>query len=140
MSPFRDALAVPVSAGELLDKITILEIKGRRIRDEAKRANVRRELEWLQAVRQQSVPASAALDALVAQLRQANERLWDIENAIRACEREVNFGERFIELARSVYQTNDRRSFLKRQINVLLGSVIVEEKEYADWREAGASS
>jgi ADP-heptose:LPS heptosyltransferase len=135
----RGDLAVPVSVGELLDKITILEIKRDRIADAAKRANVLRELELLQAVRREAVAGAAGLDELVVELRNANERLWEIEDDIRACEREGDFGEKFVELARSVYMTNDRRSLLKRRINELLGSAIVEEKAYTEWGQPGSA-
>jgi hypothetical protein len=122
---------VPVSAGELIDKITILEIKAQRFTNEAKRANVLNELDHLRAARQQAVPASAKLDELTALLKVVNERLWDIEDAIRKCERSAQFEHRFVALARSVYKNNDERSALKRRINDLLGSPLVEEKSYA---------
>jgi Family of unknown function (DUF6165)/Tetratricopeptide repeat len=125
---------VPVSAGELLDKIAILEIKHERIVDPAKRDNVRRELDLLLAVRRESVAESAALQALVADLKRVNEQLWDAEDAIRLHESANEFGARFIELARTVYQANDHRAALKRQINELLRSPIVEEKSYATQR------
>ena len=120
----------PVSAGELIDKITILEIKRERITDEAKRGNVGRELDLLVAERRRSLPSSPELDALTAELKTVNERLWDIEDDIRRCEAAAEFGDRFVELARSVYKSNDERSALKRRINDLLGSAIVEEKSY----------
>jgi hypothetical protein len=123
--------AVPVSAGELFDKISILEIKTARITDVEKRRHVSVELDLLRRERDQRLGRSEELDRLVAELRQVNEALWEIEDDIRVCERDADFGPRFVELARSVYTTNDRRSALKRQINDLLGSAIVEEKEYA---------
>jgi len=129
--PAGEPLRAPVSAGELLDKITILEIKQQRLASEAGRGNVRHELLLLEAIRQASLPASAELAALTAELKRINEQLWEIEDAIRLCERAGDFGERFVGLARSVYQSNDRRSALKRQINTLLGSALVEEKSYA---------
>jgi hypothetical protein len=122
-------LLVPVSAGELVDKITILEIKQERIGDETKRANVARELALLAEVLK-SLPASAALQELTKKLKEVNEQLWEIEDEIRRCERAADFGVQFIQLARSVYQINDRRSEIKRQINELLKSAIVEEKWY----------
>jgi Tetratricopeptide repeat/Family of unknown function (DUF6165)/Glycosyltransferase family 9 (heptosyltransferase) len=123
-------IQVPISAGELLDKLTILEIKLERIENETRRANVRRELELLQAVRQQSVPSSTDLEALAADLKQVNEQLWEIEDELRRCERALDFGVRFIELARQVYQTNERRFAVKTRINDLLRSPLVEEKCY----------
>lgn len=122
-------IVAPVSAGELLDKITILEIKAERISDAAKLANVRRELEALAALRDQH-----GLDALVtltADLKVVNETLWQVEDEIRELEAASRFDARFIELARAVYVTNDRRAALKKEINLAVGSAIVEEKSYA---------
>ena len=124
-------ITVEVAPGELIDKITILEIKLERMNDEAKLANVRVECDTLIAARDAVVPASAELDALTAELKAINESLWEIEDDIRDCERGKDFGPRFVELARSVYFTNDRRSDVKRKINALLGSRLVEEKSYA---------
>jgi hypothetical protein len=121
----------PVSSGELIDKITILEIKQNRIADGAKRANVVQELDLLRAERARSLPSSPELDALAAELKSVNERLWEIEDDIRRCEAACNFGDHFVELARSVYKSNDGRATLKRRINELLGSALVEEKSYA---------
>jgi len=123
-------LLVPVSVGELLDKISILELKDAAISDPAKRANVVRELELLRTVRRSEVAASPALDALYAELSAVNGRLWDIEDRIRDCERDARFDAGFVALARSVYRENDHRALLKRQINELAGSDIVEEKTY----------
>lgn len=124
------ALAVEVAPGELLDKITILEIKSERIGDEAKLRNVRTELETLRAVQDRHLTRTAALDALYADLKKVNEALWQIEDDIRDEERKEEFGARFIELARSVYRQNDRRAAIKRRINDLLGSRLLEEKSY----------
>ena len=123
-------ILVPISPGELLDKITILEIKLARMTDEAKLANVRLELEALAAV-EATLATSTALSALRKALREVNEALWEIEDDIRDCERAGDFGSRFVELARAVYHTNDRRAALKREVNVALGSALVEEKSYA---------
>jgi len=120
-------LQAPVSWGELVDKITILEIKAARIVDPAKLANVQRELQALVAVRDAQGKPPAML---AAELRQVNEALWDIEDRIRECEQRGDFGPTFIELARSVYKTNDRRAALKRRINDAMGSELVEEKSY----------
>ena len=126
-------IRVPVAPGELLDKIAILEIKAARIADPAKNANVRVELAALARVRDETVAASVELDRLSRALREVNEALWDIEDAIRDCEAAADFGPRFVELARSVYRTNDRRAALKREINLLLGSELIEEKSYAPY-------
>ena len=126
-------LEVEVSAGELVDKITILEIKAERIADPDRLANVHRELRSLTAARREAIESSAELDELTAELRRVNERLWEIEDDIRDCERKRKFGERFIELARAVYRTNDRRAAAKHRINELLGSELVEEKDYAEY-------
>jgi DNA repair exonuclease SbcCD ATPase subunit len=122
---------VEVPAGELIDKITILEIKAVRITDAGKLENVHRELQVLCQARDAAIQGSAELDTLTSQLKAINQILWQVEDAIRDCERNQDFGPEFIELARRVYQTNDRRAELKRQINQLLGSRFVEEKSYA---------
>lgn len=119
----------PVSVGELLDKITILEIKRERITDPAKRANVEREYEALVAARGKLV-LNGAIDPLIAQLKQVNEALWEIEDDIRECEAKANFGAKFVELARSVYKQNDRRAALKAEINNLCNSSLREEKSH----------
>lgn len=121
---------IPVSWGELFDKLTILEIKQARIDDPQKLANIDRELEALRAVYSESALPGAALQELIDELRRTNEALWEIEDDIRTCERNKDFSERFIELARSVYQTNDKRADLKLRINRLLGSELIEEKSY----------
>jgi tetratricopeptide (TPR) repeat protein len=123
---------VKVSPGELLDKITILQIKRRRFTDAAKLANVGRELDLLAAVLGRSVRGSPELDRLTDELRSVNEALWEIEDQIRSCDRQQDFGPRFVAVARSVYQQNDRRAAIKRQINELLNSEIIEEKGYSD--------
>jgi post-segregation antitoxin (ccd killing protein) len=124
-------LSVPIGPGELVDKITILEIKSERLASLDKLANVRVELAALVAARDAAIEVSEALAQLTAGLKKVNEALWQIEDEIRDCERSADFGPRFIELARAVYRSNDQRAALKRQINELLGSVIVEEKSYA---------
>lgn len=129
------ALLVPVSWGELLDKIAILRIKSERITDTGKRANVIRELERLDELRSGSIVESDELAQLEKELKEVNEALWDIEDDIRVCEKERDFGSRFVELARSVYKTNDKRAALKYSINMLLGSDLVEEKSYEPYDE-----
>ena len=124
------ALLAPISAGELIDKITILRVKATRIDDAAKEANVRTELALLEETAARELPPSPALEALVAQLTEINAALWDIEDGKRDCERRQDFGPDFIALARRVYMDNDRRAAVKRQINTLVGSEIVEEKSY----------
>lgn len=127
-------IRVPIAAGELFDKITILELKSERIADSGKLANVRRELAALQAVRGSAVVETPELAALVAELKGINEALWDIEDRIRACENAGDFGPDFVALARSVYRTNDERARIKHRINELLGSDLREEKSYAAYR------
>ena len=122
-------LLVPVSAGELFDKISILQLKAAAIADPAQRANVQHELALLDAARREIAP-SPELDALGAELAAVNRELWGIEDDIRACERAGRFDAHFIALARGVYRANDRRAALKRRINELTGSEIVEEKSY----------
>jgi hypothetical protein len=126
-----EEVRIPIAPGELIDKITILEIKTERIRDSAKLANVRTELAELAAVRERCLPSSAELARLTSALKAVNEALWQVEDELRECERARDFGPRFIQLARSVYQQNDRRAALKRQINEQLGSRLIEEKSYA---------
>lgn len=128
-----DQLMAPVSPGELLDKITILEIKSERISDPQKNANVRTELNLLNAIWAEGVPAEIDLSAQRAALKAVNEQLWVIEDDIREEERAKRFEQRFIDLARSVYVTNDERARIKKEINLALGSVIVEEKSYSDY-------
>nr|MBV6630508.1 hypothetical protein [Oceanococcus sp. HetDA_MAG_MS8] len=128
-----DQLMAPVSPGELLDKITILEIKSERISDPQKNANVRTELNLLNAIWAEGVPAEIDLSAQRAALKAVNEKLWVIEDDIREEERAKRFEQRFIDLARSVYVTNDERARIKKEINLALGSVIVEEKSYSDY-------
>ena len=123
----------PVSVGELLDKITILEIKTERIRDPAKRALAAHELAELNRTKAAHVPASQAVDEHCADLKQVNEALWEIEDKIRLKEKAAQFDAEFIALARSVYRTNDRRAEIKRLLNSLLGSAIVEVKEYDEY-------
>lgn len=125
-----DTIQAPLSPGELLDKISILEIKSERMSEVAKLVHVRAELALLRAAWGRSVPDDEPLRALRAQLREVNQQLWEIEDAIRAKERAGKFDADFIELARSVYFTNDRRARIKQELNRLLGSGIVEEKSY----------
>ncbi len=124
------SVLVDIAPGELIDKITILTIKSERMDDEAKLANVRHELEILTATRDKDITTSPELDALTAKLKTANEALWVIEDDIRDCEAAKDYSQKFIDLARAVYVTNDERAKLKREINILLGSDIVEEKSY----------
>jgi hypothetical protein len=126
-------IEVPISVGELVDKLTILAIKSEKIADAGKRANIRREFDALEGVLKPLLAATPTLAALQAELKSINEALWQIEDDIRDCERQRNFGPRFIDLARSVYQTNDRRAATKRRIDELMGSEIVEEKSYAPY-------
>jgi len=126
-------IMVEVAPGELIDKITILEIKAAQITDAAKLENVRIELETLSAVRDNEIPPSDELTATTSALKVVNEQLWEIEDNIRECERKGDFRETFIELARSVYRSNDRRAALKREVNQLLGSRLMEEKSYAEY-------
>jgi hypothetical protein len=126
-------ILVPISPGELLDKITILRIKAARMTDGAKLANVRRELMQLEQTWNDSGAAAAGLGAEEASLTRVNEKLWVIEDEIRDEERAQRFERRFIELARAVYVTNDERAAIKKRINTRLGSSIVEEKSYQQY-------
>jgi hypothetical protein len=127
----RGGIRVDISPGELIDKMTILELKLERISDAAKLANVRLEYDVLMDVYAREVAESVALRGLTERLKQINAALWDIEDNIREHERAKNFDAEFVTLARSVYRTNDERSAVKRAINELLASKIIEEKSYA---------
>ena len=128
-----DNIHVPVSPGEVLDKITILEIKSERMEDPEKVANVRVELALLQETWASAVSEDDVIRKLHGQLKEINETLWEIEADIRDKERVKEFDDRFIELARAVYFTNDRRSKVKKELNIHLGSQIIEEKSYQDY-------
>ena len=129
-------ILVPVSFGELLDKIAILQIKSERMSDPAKLANVRNELSALEKTWMAHPAADADVIRLRAELKDVNERLWDIEDDIRVKEKAQAFDDAFIQLARSVYFENDERARIKREINLALGSAYVEEKSYQDYRQA----
>jgi len=129
-----DEIRVPVSPGELLDKITILRIKSRRMADLNKLANVRRELEALEETWRNSPYAAVAIEDDVRELLEVNERLWTIEDDIRAKERAGAFDADFIRLARAVYIENDERAAIKKRLNLKLGSTLVEEKSYAEYK------
>ena len=125
------SVSVEISPGELIDKITILEIKLDRMVDAEKLVNVKREFEVLAAVRDGALKQTPELERLSADLKKTNESLWEVEDDIRDCERANDFGDTFVKLARAVYVNNDKRSQLKREINELLGSSLIEEKSYA---------
>jgi hypothetical protein len=126
-----NVIRVEVAPGELLDKLAILQIKSERISDPVKVRNVRAELAVVDETRRRHVPDVPGLAELMRELKEVNERLWDIENHIRECEKRQDFGSDFIALARAVYQTNDRRAAIKWRINELLGAKFREEKEYS---------
>lgn len=130
-------ILAPVSAGELIDKITILEIKSERIEDAAKLRNVRDELAMLEQTWAEQPAAATDVSDPRARLKQVNEALWEIEDAIRLKEGAGAFDQEFIDLARSVYRQNDKRAAIKREINLKLGSRLVEEKSYADYSRPG---
>ena len=127
------SLPAPVSVGEFLDKLSILEIKSDRIRDPQKLDNIRHELQQLRGIWQGSDYAAASLEPEYSRLKAVNERLWEIEDEIRELERARRFDADFIALARAVYITNDERSVLKKALNLRLGSDLVEEKSYAEY-------
>jgi hypothetical protein len=128
----RDAAPrIPVSWGELIDKITILEIKQERLRADVALANVRNELGLLQMIADPVLAEQPALARMKCRLRAVNERLWDVEDRLREKEQERDFGAEFVELARSVYRYNDERAALKRTINDAVPCGIAEEKSYA---------
>jgi uncharacterized protein YukE len=127
------SIKIELSVGELLDKITILQIKSERISDKAKLENINKELSVLQSQWETSSYSQNNLDKETRELKSINEELWDIEDKIRDKEREQAFDQEFIELARSVYFTNDKRADIKHVINSKTGSELTEEKSYSDY-------
>jgi hypothetical protein len=126
-------IEVPVSWGELVDKITILQIKSDRMTDEGKLANVRKELSLL-SEKLGAHAENPEVSRLTKDLYEVNAALWDIEDDIRDCENAGDFGDKFVQLARSVYITNDKRAELKREVNFALGSGLMEEKSYQKYK------
>lgn len=131
----QTSLTVEVSVGELFDKLTILQIKAEHITSPDKLANIHNERILIEKTIETHIPTSPALDRLVARLKQINEQLWEIEDAIRAKEAAQEFDQEFIDLARSVYFTNDKRGVIKGEINKLLGSRLIEEKQYTHYEK-----
>ncbi len=129
-----DKILVEISPGEMIDKITILSIKSDMISDEDKLKNINYEHSILLKTRDKFLPQSPELEKLSFNLREINEKLWKIEDEIRDCENRKDFSETFIDLARAVYITNDERSNIKREINLLLGSKLIEEKSYQSYQ------
>ena len=129
----KDNLVIPISPGELIDKITILEIKRESIVDKEKLSNINLEYKVLLETLENKIIASNEIDSLRIKLKTINKSLWDIEDQLRDLERSKTFNEDFIKLARSVYFTNDERSEVKKSINKLLNSEIVEEKSYSKY-------
>lgn len=127
-------ISVPISVGELVDKITILEIKLERMRNAIQLANVGKELALLSDILNGLSSDTPEVEIHKTELKRINEELWEIEDEIRVLERDKNFGDRFVELARAVYVTNDRRAAVKKTINAALGSELTEEKSYADYQ------
>jgi len=130
-------ISVPVSFGELLDKISILQIKSERISDPAKLANIRAELSALEKTWMEHPAGGTDVAKLRLELKDINEQLWDIEDNIRLKDQAAEFDDAFVALARSVYQKNDTRARIKKDINLALGSVYVEEKSYKDYSGRG---
>ncbi len=128
-----EPIMIEVGAGALIDKITILTIKSERMSDAAKLKNVRYELEVLSAARDANLQDTSELQKLTQALKEVNEALWDIEDDIRACGREKDFSDKFVQLARAVYITNDKRAALKKDINLATGAQIIEEKSYTEF-------
>ena len=127
-------IMVPISPGELLDKITILRIKSARMSDAAKLVNVRHELQLLEQTWSAAVPVGVGLVDDERALEAVNARLWDVEDRLRDQEAERRFDAQFVELARAVYVTNDERAAIKKRINTRLGSALVEEKSYRPYQ------
>ena len=127
------SIKIDAAPGELIDKITILEIKAERIDDAEKRANVTDELATLTNAWEFAIETSDQIRELSKRLKTVNEKLWEIEDEFQLCERDGDFGPRFVDLARSVYRFNDEHAEIKREINTLLGARIVEEKSYSEY-------
>ena len=130
MSNKLDKILAEISAGELIDKITILEIKKIKIKDSAKLENVEKELLSLKSTLNKTIPDLSKIQSQIEALKSVNLELWSIENGKRLAEKNKDFGEKFIELARSVYKSNDKRSEIKLEINNILGSNIKEVKSH----------
>lgn len=132
LSSFKNvpSVEIHVSPGELIDKITILEIKAELIKTSGKRLAARHELSILEECRDETIPQSVVLERLTSDLKMMNKKLWVIEDEIREHERNKTFDDRFVSLARSVYKNNDRRAAIKSEINTLLGAEITEQKSY----------
>lgn len=128
------AIRVPVSAGELIDKMTILEVKSERMSDAIKLANVQKELDLLNKTWEENRPEAADIETQKGELKEINGQLWEIEDEIRLLEGKRDFGDNFVKLARAVYVTNDVRAEIKKSINNALGSELTEEKSYADYQ------
>ena len=129
----KSLINIPVSFGEVIDKITILEIKSERIDDPERIMNIRRELELLEVIWLDAVRDKANISDARTRLKAVNEELWDIEDKIRLKEQAKSFDDEFVSLARSVYVTNDRRAEIKKEINLTMGSELVEEKSYQEY-------
>lgn len=127
-------LKTPVSVGEVFDKITILEIKRECIKSQAKLVHVNNELERLISLIKDNIENNDTLNKLVDELKTINKKLWNIEDEIRICEKNSDFGAEFVQLARDVYFTNDRRAAIKFKINDLMGSTLVEVKSYEEYK------
>jgi len=126
-------LLTRISVGEFLDKITILQIKSERIKDFEKLRNIGQELAILNQIRAEALDSRPELSELEAELKKVNEIIWVLEDEVRDHEHRKDFGSSFVSLARSIYQANDRRALLKRQINEIVGSNIIEEKSYTKY-------
>lgn len=132
LAPARIAnqIVISVAPAELIDKITILELKKERIKDAGKLKNVAVELSVLVEEEKRHLPEDDEIKRLTRRLKEVNARLWDLEDHIRDCDREGNFGPPFVEIARAIYRTNDERAQVKREINLYLGATLIEEKSY----------
>lgn len=131
--PTTDKILAEISVGELVDKITILEIKQKHIEDKNSLSLVNKELNSLKGTLDQNIVSEDSFLKLVYELKSINQTLWNVEDDIRDCERNKDFGEKFIELARKVYFTNDKRAKIKKEINRLTNSSIEEVKSYQDY-------
>lgn len=132
--PEQKPIYAEIAPGELIDKITVLEIKAERIVDPARLSNVKTELEILSKTRDEHIPSSSEMESLAQSLKEANQKIWDLGDKIRELGEAGNFGEEFVDVSWSIHLENDKRAATKKKINLLMNSRIIEEKSYKHWR------
>lgn len=138
MNTQENLILIPTAPGELIDKITVLKIKAERISDPARLENVKKELHMLEEIRDAHFPKDSAfaerINDLEARLKKSNEEIWDMGDKIRDLGGKQDFGKEFVDVAYGIHGANDIRAAIKKEINLMLGSSIIEEKSYKDWK------